>query len=98
MRVLDRATRSIQLKVKEALHIERTPANTRLNHDGIYELSGCWIATMKKLGGGPTALALITLALALRPLHRAAWASKCSIHAYKALAFCTSFHFCPEDD
>ena len=42
----------MQLKVKEALHIERTPANTRLNHDGGYELPGCWIATMKKLGGG----------------------------------------------
>ena len=51
-RVLDRATRPIQLKVKEALHIERTPANTRLNRDGGYELPGCWIATMKKLGGG----------------------------------------------
>ena len=51
-RVLDRTTRPIQLKVKEALHIERTPANTRLNHDEGYELLGCWIATMKKLGGG----------------------------------------------
>ena len=71
-RVLDRATRPIQLKVKEALHIERTSANTRLNHDGGYELSGCWIATMKKLGEGPTALALIMLALALRPLHQTA--------------------------
>ena len=36
----------------KALHIERTPANTRLNCDGGYELPGCWIATMKKLGGG----------------------------------------------
>ncbi|MCG8621507.1 MAG: hypothetical protein MJE68_05845 [Proteobacteria bacterium] len=51
-RVLDRAARPVQLKVKEALHIERTPANNRLNRDGGYELSGCWIATMKKLGGG----------------------------------------------
>ena len=51
-RVLDRATRPVQLKVKEALHIERTPANTRLNRDGGYELPGCWITTMKKLGGG----------------------------------------------
>ena len=51
-RVLDRATRPIQLKVKEALHIKRTPANTRLSCDGGYELSGYWIATMKKLGGG----------------------------------------------
>ena len=51
-RVLDRATRPIQLKVKEALHIQNTPANNSLNRDGGYELPGCWIATMKKLGGG----------------------------------------------
>ena len=48
-RVLDRAARPVQLKIKEALHIERTPAN---NWDGGYELQGCWITTMKKLGGG----------------------------------------------
>ena len=46
---MDRVTRPIQLK---ALHIEWTLANTRLNCDGGYELLGCWIATMKKLGGG----------------------------------------------
>ena len=34
------------------LHIERTPTNTRLNRSGGYELPGCWITTMKKLGGG----------------------------------------------
>ena len=34
-RELDRVIRPIQLKVKEALHIERTPANTRLNRDGV---------------------------------------------------------------
>ena len=51
-RVLDRAARPAQLKVKEALHIKRTPANNRLNRDGGYELPGFWIATMKKLGGG----------------------------------------------
>ena len=51
-RVLDRAVRPVQLKVKEALHIEKTPANSRLNRDWGYELPGCWITTMKKLGGG----------------------------------------------
>ena len=51
-RVLDRAARPVQLKVKEALHIEKTPANNRLNRDGGYKLPGCWIATIKKLGGG----------------------------------------------
>ena len=50
--MLDRATRPIQLKVKEALHIHNTPASNSLNRDGGYELLGCWIATMKKLGGG----------------------------------------------
>ena len=50
-RVLDMAARPVQLKVKEALHTKRTPANNRLNRDGGYELLGCWIATMKKLGG-----------------------------------------------
>ena len=50
-RVLDRAARPVQLKVKEALHIEMTPANNRFNRDGSYKLPGCWIAT-KKLGGG----------------------------------------------
>ena len=49
-RVLDRASRPIPLKLKEALHIKRTPANTRLIRNRGYELPGCWIATMKKLG------------------------------------------------
>ena len=49
--MLDRATRPIQLMVKEALHIQRTPANNRLNQDGGYELPGYWITTVKKLGG-----------------------------------------------
>ena len=32
-RVLDRAARPVQLKVKEALYIERIPTNNRLNRD-----------------------------------------------------------------
>ena len=40
-RVLDRATRPIQLGVKEALHIQKIPANNRLNCDRGYELPGC---------------------------------------------------------
>ena len=51
-RVLDRASRPIQLRVKEALYIQKTPTNNRLNRDEGYELPGCWIATVKKLGGG----------------------------------------------
>ena len=49
-RVLDRASRPIQLTVKEALYIQKTPTNNRLNCDEGYELPGCWIATVKKLG------------------------------------------------
>ena len=51
-RVLDRASRPVQLRVKEALYIQRTPTNNRLNCDEGYELLGCWIATVKKLGCG----------------------------------------------
>ena len=62
-------TGPIQPKVKEALHIERTLANTRLSRDGGYDLLGCWITTVNKLGEGPTTPPLIVLAQALRPLH-----------------------------
>ena len=51
-RVLDRASRPVQLRVKEALYIQRTPTNNRLNRDEGYELLGCWIVTVKKLGCG----------------------------------------------
>ena len=79
-RVLDRATRSIQLKEKGGI----TQEDTRLNRDGGYELPGCWISTMKNLGWGANHA---TLVLVLRPLHRAARACKRSIHAYKVPAF-----------
>ena len=51
-RVLDRANRPVQLRVKEVLCIQKTPTNNRLNRDEGYELPGYWIATLKKLGGG----------------------------------------------
>ena len=70
IRVLDRATRPVQLKVKESLHIQKTPANNNLNNDGGYELLGCWIVTMKKLGVGSTRAALVLAALVLQPLHQ----------------------------
>lgn len=68
-RVQDRATRPIQLKVKEALHIQNTLANNRLNRDGDYELLGCWITTTKKLGGSAQAMLVLT-ALVLQPPHQ----------------------------
>jgi hypothetical protein len=59
--------------------------NSRLNRDGGYELPGCWIATMKKLGGGAQTLfppwgwglgtRLALIAPALRPPHIYARAS-----------------------
>ena len=45
-RVVDRASRPVQLRAL------KTPTNNRLNHDEGYELPGCWITTVKKLGGG----------------------------------------------
>ena len=41
-RLVGRATLSIQLEVKKALHIERTPANARLNHDKGYLAMSYW--------------------------------------------------------
>ena len=49
-RVLDRATRATELIQKEALCIRTTPECNHLNQDEGYELPGCWIATVKKLG------------------------------------------------
>ena len=37
-RVLDRATKPVQLRVKEAWHIQKSPANNRLYRDRSYEL------------------------------------------------------------
>ena len=50
--VVDRARRQGELLLKEALHIQMTPAEDRFNRDGGVELPGCWIATLKSLGGG----------------------------------------------
>ena len=38
--VLDWAANPVQLLVKEALHIQKIPANNRLNHNRGYELPG----------------------------------------------------------
>ena len=54
-RVLDRASRPVQLRVKETLYIQKTHTSNRLNRDEGYELPGCWIATVRKLGGGVSA-------------------------------------------
>ena len=44
--VVDRARRQGELLLKEALHIQMTPAEDHFNCDGGVELPGCWIATI----------------------------------------------------
>lgn len=51
-KVLQRASRTMELVMKEALSIRTTPADTRFNRDEGYDLPECWIATYKKLKGG----------------------------------------------
>ena len=80
-RVPDRASRLVQLRVKEALYIQKTPTNNRLNCEEGYELPGCWIATVKKAGSAQAALA--PTALVLGPLHWTACMRKLRRHAYK---------------
>ena len=50
--VIDRARRSRELMLKEALHIQMTPAEERFNRDGGLEIPGCWIAALKTLRAG----------------------------------------------
>ena len=38
--------------MKEALCIQSTPADSRFNRDGGYELPDCWVALNRKLRGG----------------------------------------------
>ena len=67
---------SMQLNLKEALHIEWTPANTRLNHDQAMSYQA---ARSLRGRGQLTAPALITLAQMLRLLHQ----TSCRSHTYK---------------
>ena len=53
--MVDQARRHMELKVKEALHIQMTPTEERLNRDSGLDLPGCWISTLKRLGGGADA-------------------------------------------
>ena len=51
-KTLQRARRTMELAMKEALSIRTTPEDARFNRDSGYELPDCWIATFKKLKGG----------------------------------------------
>ena len=48
--VLDHG-RGQQLLVKEARHIQMTPAEEHFNRDGGLEVPGCWTAVMRRQGG-----------------------------------------------
>ena len=51
-RVLQRANRTMELVMKEALSIRTAPDDSHFNRDSGYELPDCWIATYRKLKGG----------------------------------------------
>ena len=69
-KVLDKATRPVQLLVKGALCIQRTPTNYRLNRDGGYELPGCWIARPRRNWGEGLAQAAFRLRAARMRMHQ----------------------------
>ena len=46
-----RASRTMELVMKEALCIRLTPEDARFNRDSGYELPDCWITTLRRLGG-----------------------------------------------
>ena len=57
--VVDMARHPRELLLKEAIHIQMTPAEERLNRDAGLELPGCWVAALRKQEGttnraGPT--------------------------------------------
>ena len=51
--ILDQARRTKELKIKEALHIHMTLSHQHLNRDEGLELPGCWMVTMRWMGGRP---------------------------------------------
>ena len=50
--IVDQARGSKELLVKEALHIQMTPSEERINRDGGMEIPGCWIAMIRSRGAG----------------------------------------------
>ena len=51
-KILHRASRAMELILKESLSIRTTPEDARFNRDSGYELPDCWVATYNKLKGG----------------------------------------------
>ena len=48
--IVDQARRPKELLLKEALHIQMTPAGQRFNRDVGLELPNCWTATLRIAG------------------------------------------------
>ncbi len=46
VRVVDRASKNRELKIKEALHIQMTPDN-KFNRDIGLEIPGCWLSMLR---------------------------------------------------
>ncbi len=46
VRVVDRASKNHELKIKEALHIQMTPDNNTFRDIGL-ELPGCWMSMLR---------------------------------------------------
>ena len=51
-RILQRASHTMELVMKEAMCIQSTPTDSWFNRDSRYELPDCWIALNRKLKGG----------------------------------------------
>ena len=51
-RILQCASHTMELVMKEAMCIQSTPTDSRFNRDSGYELLDCWIALNRKLKGG----------------------------------------------
>ena len=54
-KVIQRASHTMELVMKEALCIQSTPPDARFNRDSGYELPDCWVALNRKLKGGASA-------------------------------------------
>ena len=51
-KMLQHASRTLELVVKEAICIQTTPESLHFNRNGGCNIPDCWIATYSKLGGG----------------------------------------------
>ena len=51
-KILQRATHTVELVMKEALSIRSAPDKVCFNQDSGYKLPVCWITTFNKLKGG----------------------------------------------